>query len=136
MGLYELLLQDSIQLTKTVGVFVLYAFIIETMVELLVEASPLEGLRAWVARKGRIGPFDFSIFVTCGYCVSVWVSIPFSFMLPSVVPVWLYEEGSILTTLLFVDEYFWWFFNWMILHRGSNYLHSRFMSNKPLILEE
>lgn len=138
MGLHDLLIQDAITIGKVVGLFVVYALIIETIVELLVEASPLEGLRAWVARRGVIGPFDFSVFVTCGYCVSVWISFPFAFLLPSIVPVWLQEEeGNVLYNVIsFLDSYMWWFFNWMILHRVSNYIHMKHMSKQPLLLED
>jgi hypothetical protein len=137
MGMLDLFLQDAIFIGKVVGLFIVYALIIETIVELLVEASPLEGLRAWVARRGTIGPFDLATFVTCGYCVSVWVSIPFAFLLPSIVPVWLQSEGSILYSVIsFLDVYMWWFFNWMILHRVSNYIHMKHMSKQPLLLEE
>lgn len=109
---------------------VIFSFITEAIVELLVEASPLEGFRAFIARKGKIGPFDMTLFVTCGYCVSVWVSIIFAFIQPNILSSIFHND-----TLVFVDKYFWWFFNWMLIHRMSNLLHNKVM-DKPIKLAD
>jgi hypothetical protein len=107
---------------------VLFSYITEAIVELLVAASPLEGFRAFVARKGKIGPFDLALFVTCGYCVSVWVSIAFAFIQPNIISFICCND-----TTIFIDKYFWWFLNWMIIHRMSNLIHNKVM-NKPIKL--
>lgn len=71
---------------------------VEALVEIWLESELFDKPRIWMGAKS-----DFlSEFVTCGWCLSVWVAIP-----------------------VFLLVYFglWWLLIPLALHRASNYLH-------------
>ena len=77
--------------------------IIETICELVTESYFFESFREFVAKKS----FFFGLLVSCGYCLSIWVAIPFVLVIK----------------LNLTNTFFDYFRAWLLLHRLSNYLH-------------
>jgi hypothetical protein len=93
----------------------------------LVDSKIFFGLRNYLLLTEPTDSFPkFKNFLgklfSCGYCMSVWVAIPFAFLI----------SGTIVN-ILGVDQ----FCKWMILHRVSNVLHelfSRWFNRTPWFL--
>jgi len=98
--------------------WIFLAVFVEAVVELLLEAGPLTALRAYVARIHNF----FADLISCGYCLSVWVSFSIAWILPSPLVGDSYIIG-------FCNEYLWWFINGIILHRLSNFVHHKLGRN-------
>ena len=71
---------------------------VEAIVKIFMESSLFDNFRIWIGKKHAL----FDEFVTCGWCVSVWVAI-FAF------------------ALIYVG--LWWLLIPLAVHRASNYLH-------------
>jgi hypothetical protein len=128
-------LQDSWSLIQYLVIWVTFALLVEALVEILINAGPLEGFRGWVARRGKVFYIDFAELITCGYCCSVWVAFPFALILPSFLfsDAKFWDEFSLLKiVIVFADKYLYWFFNWIVLHRLSNIIHIKL---KPVKIE-
>lgn len=105
--------------------WVMFVILSESLTELLLNAGPLEPIRAFLSRSSSF----IAELLSCGYCFSVWVSFSIAWILPS--PILLADKFGIGgTILLFVEKYMWWLINGLILHRLSNVFHSR-IANKP-----
>lgn len=81
---------------------------VEAFTEIIVSSDLLIGFRNFCA---RINPWFLGRLLGCGYCLSVWVSIPFA----------IYYEYSIVNNL-YVD----FVIKWMLIHRLSNIVHDLF----------
>ncbi|MCK9281700.1 MAG: hypothetical protein M0P71_13825 [Melioribacteraceae bacterium] len=119
-------LQDCWSLVQYFLIWSLCAVFVESLTEIIVNAGPLEGFRGFVARRGKILGIDFAELITCGYCCSVWVAFPISFFLPS----FIFSDANFWDSTLinknmiaFIDHYFYWILNWLVLHRLSNIIH-------------
>mgnify|MGYP001604620690 CR=1 FL=1 len=128
-------LQDSWTLIQYILIWLSFAIFVESIVEIIVNAGPLEGFRGFVARRGRILGIDFAELITCGYCCSVWIAFAFAWMLPS----FLFSDAKfwdcvpiLKNVIMFADKYLYWIFNWIVLHRLSNMIHIKL---KPVRIE-
>ena len=80
----------------------------EAVAELFAEATIFERLRVWIESKSIF----WGYLTRCGYCLSVWIGLLFSFLLGlriGLLPLdWLYAETAFLG---------------LIVHRASNLEH-------------
>lgn len=127
-------LQDSWSLIQYLLIWSAFALLVESIVEIVVNAGPLEGFRGLVARRGRILGIDFAELITCGYCCSVWIAFAFAWMLPSFIfsDAAFWDHTSLKSIVMFTDKYLYWAFNWIVLHRLSNIMHIKL---KPVKIE-
>ena len=90
----------------------------EALIELWLTASPLEPIRAFVARNlTESRRFGWVVaLLTCGYCMSVWVAAAAAFI----------PSGICGNALLA------WFINFLLIHRLSNLFHNKMMHNIKL----
>ena len=96
---------------------------IESITEIVVSSDLFVSIRNWIAKISKFG----GSLISCGYCMSVWMSISIAWALPgNVIP------GDHAGFLIFniVIKIF-------ILHRLSNIFHeavSRWMNRYPWVL--
>ncbi len=117
--------------------YIIFALVTEAITEILVDAKITDGFRALIFNKaypvsqipkpGPAGWVWFNNLITCGYCTSVWVAMPWALVVP-----WLYHPPiNLATGYSYSDELKGCIVNWMlnvmILHRLSNWLHVLFM---------
>lgn len=128
-------LQDSWSLIQYLLIWLAFAIFVESVVEIIINAGPLEGFRGFVARRGKILGIDFAELITCGYCCSVWIAFAFAWLLPSFIfsDAQFWNHISIpKDVIIFIDKYLYWAFNWIVLHRLSNIVHIKL---KPVKIE-
>ena len=97
--------------------------VIEAVTEILVDSKLFFGLRNYLLQAPQKGLKGFlGKLLSCGYCTSVWITIPFAFLI-----------GGTIVNIPGADQ----FCKWMILHRASNVLHellSRWFNRTPWFL--
>lgn len=100
------------------------AWCIEALIELWLTAQPLEPLRASLARNLTETSYEWLVtLLTCGYCMSFWMAIPFAFLAAPLANCETIGERVAMVTI-----------NAILLHRMSNFIHSRVM-NRGITLE-
>jgi hypothetical protein len=84
------------------------AIFVEAITEIIVSSDILFGFRNYIIKLNRN---FFGKLVGCGYCMSMWASMPVAWLLPgSITSLWLFDV--VIKTF--------------ILHRCSNVIHELF----------
>ena len=78
--------------------YIIAIIAVEALVEIWLESALFDRLRIYIGSKG----YYLEEFITCGWCISVWVAI-----------------------IVFALIYYglWWLLIPLAIHRASNYLH-------------
>lgn len=96
---------------------VVFSIVVEAITEILTAGKIFFGLRNWLQKKSNF----FGSMISCGYCLSVWVSMLVAVVYP-------FE----ITNIMIIDYILWVF----ILHRFSNIIHegfSRWFNRHPFL---
>ncbi len=102
----------------TCVIYIILSITIEALTEIIVFSELFLKLRVLVS---KINPSFLGKLLSCGYCLSIWVSIPIVFFVP----------GHIVDNYV-IDL----FIKWMILHRFSNIAHEgirRWITRAPFV---
>lgn len=110
--------------------WILFSVLVEALTELAKKAGPLEPIRSFLSIRSKF----FAELLSCGWCLSVWVSFSLAWILPSPVSM-LINYGFDNSITIFVESYLWWFVNGIILHRLSNILHMKVTSENDFFVE-
>jgi hypothetical protein len=86
--------------------FIVFAILIESLVELFFKAAPLQRIRHWIINKTPFLEVDEQHLLDCKYCVSFWVSVV-------VVLVMVFFDNTITRTFGFI----------IVVARLSNFIH-------------
>lgn len=100
--------------------WILAIIVVEAVVEIVVESELFFKFRNFIYKNSEF----FGKLISCGYCFSVWVSMPFAFVLPGELFQIQFDNiyGYLIDSLCKI----------FILHRLSNLFHSiiNFMVNR------
>lgn len=116
--------------------WILLVVFVEGLTELIVESKIMNRFRMAIKQRGSLNPEDPNAFnleipkfsswsfwamvISCGYCTSVWVSMPVAFVSPDVI-----SNGEGFGKVLLVPVNI--ILAIIILHRASNLLHMGFI---------
>ena len=94
---------------------------VEAITEIIIDGDIFIKPRNWLA---KLNPGFLGKLLGCGYCLSVWIAIPFG-IIYSIYPNTIYYKVMMITVLIF------------IIHRLSNIIHDlfkRWFLRQPLVL--